>query len=164
MVDHGLYMVISWSTMFLKHGRPCLKHGRPCFDRVHFTGVLTLQSWTPEGGQPLLPLLKVFGRTQSQGWNQFTLTHVFPGFLKQELHKNIISSNWLLFHVDNKPIDGKQLNCLSWRLLSNVWKNIGWARVQTHKPWTVILLPTELPGLGLCKCKNSYRKISKSSW
>jgi len=38
MVDHGLYMVISWSTMFLKHGRPCLKHGQPCFDRVHFTG------------------------------------------------------------------------------------------------------------------------------
>jgi len=40
MVEHGLYMVISWSTMFLKHGRPCLKHGQPCFDRVHFTGVL----------------------------------------------------------------------------------------------------------------------------
>jgi len=39
MVEHGLYMVISWSTMFLKHGRPCLKHGQPCFDRVHFTGV-----------------------------------------------------------------------------------------------------------------------------
>jgi len=38
MVEHGLYMVISWSTMFLKHGRPCLKHGQPCFDRVHFTG------------------------------------------------------------------------------------------------------------------------------
>ena len=32
MVYHGLYMVISWSTMFLKHGQPC-------FDRVHFTGV-----------------------------------------------------------------------------------------------------------------------------
>jgi len=41
MVDHGLYMVISWSTMFLKHGRPCLKHGQPCFDCVHFTGVGT---------------------------------------------------------------------------------------------------------------------------
>ena len=41
MVYHGLYMVISWSTMFLKHGRPCLKHGQPCFDRVHFTGVET---------------------------------------------------------------------------------------------------------------------------
>ena len=40
MVEHGLYMVISWSTMFLKHGRPCLKHGQPCFDRVHFTGVM----------------------------------------------------------------------------------------------------------------------------
>ena len=39
MVEHGLYMVIAWSTMFLKHGRPCLKHGQPCFDRVHFTGV-----------------------------------------------------------------------------------------------------------------------------
>jgi len=39
LVDHGLYMVISWSTMFLKHGRPCLKHGQPCFDRIHFTGV-----------------------------------------------------------------------------------------------------------------------------
>jgi len=39
MVEHGLNMVISWSTMFLKHGRPCLKHGQPCFDRVHFTGV-----------------------------------------------------------------------------------------------------------------------------
>jgi len=42
MVDHGLYMVISWSTMFLKHGRPCLKHGQPCFDRVHFTGVFNV--------------------------------------------------------------------------------------------------------------------------
>jgi len=49
MVEHGLYMVISWSTMFLKHGRPCLKHGQPCFDRVHFTGVR--------------PLNKVFNKT-----------------------------------------------------------------------------------------------------
>jgi len=39
-------MVISWSTMFLKHGRPCLKHGQPCFDRVHFTGEVPFREST----------------------------------------------------------------------------------------------------------------------